>query len=82
MYVCNAVSSCQRQLARWCERKSLTDLQTYMPCKAQCEATPNLLKTPPTDERKSALDRPNGIISPNLQYLQESYRFQLLQTTQ
>jgi hypothetical protein len=43
VYVCNAVSSCQRRLARWCERKSLTDMQTKKTCKAQCDATPKLL---------------------------------------
>ena len=37
MYLCNAVSSCQRRLAQWCERKSLTDLKINISCKAQCE---------------------------------------------
>jgi hypothetical protein len=48
MCACYAVSSCQRRLARWCERKSLTNLQTNMTCKAQCEAITKLHNTSST----------------------------------
>ena len=53
MYVCNAVSSCQRRLAQSCARKSLTDLEINMSRKAHCGATAKSLSTTARfDERK------------------------------